>query len=142
MGTIREARERLAELAPSLNPEMYGRLKAELDAAEQAARNHAEQFVNQQLERVDARRHELLVEVCSVRDSYSSLRDESALGRLSGDEYGSRLQDLDTRRDRAEARLADVEREVDRLGGIEDDPLGWADEQHRKYPTTAPTFSF
>ena len=142
MGTIREARERLDELAPTLNPEMYGRLKSELDAAEQAARNHAEQFVNQQLERVDARRHELLVEVCEVRDSYSALRDESALGRLPADEYSSRLRDLDIRRDRVEARLADVEREVDRLGGIEDDPVAWTDEQYRKYPTTAPTFSF
>ena len=142
MGTLREARERLDELAPTLNQPTFARLEAELDGAEQAARTHAEQFVNQRLAQVDDRRHELLVEACEVRDAYGALRDESALGRLSAAEYASRLRDLDARRDRVEARLADVEREVDRLGGIEDDPVAWTDEQYRKYPTTAPTFSF
>lgn len=140
--TLREARARLSGLAPGLNPEMYARLNSEVEEAAKAARSRAEKFYSDQLGKVDTTRHELLVEACEVRDAYEALRDEAELGRLSAGEYGGRLNALNARRDRVESRIADVDQELDRLEAIEDDPEAWTDEQYRKYPTTAPTFSF
>lgn len=140
--TITAARQRLVDLAPGLNQQVYGRLKAELDAAERDARARAEQFYSQHLEALDGTRRDLLVEACSVRDDLEHLAAEAALGRMSAADFGRRLDALTSRRDRVERDLAEADRRLDVLGGIEDDPEAWADDLARRFPSTQPEFSF
>jgi hypothetical protein len=142
MSTLREARERLADLAPGLNPEMYRRLNAEIEEAARHATAHAEHFLSGRFDALDAERQRLLVEACQVRDAYEALEAEGGLHRLTARDYASRLADLNQHRDRIEARRAEIARQVEDLSAIEDDPETWTDEQWRKYPATSPTFTF
>lgn len=140
--TIREARERLADLAPSLNPEMYRRLSEEVEEVARHATAHAERFLSRQLAALDAERQTLLVEVCQVRDEYEALNAGGSLGRLSAEDYAERLDALNRRRAALTERRSEVERQIDRLGEVEDDPTGWADSLYRRTPSLAPNFTF
>lgn len=140
--TVREARQRLADMAPALNAEMYRRYEAELKEAERTARGRGEQFASERFAALDAERQRLLVEACEVRDAYEHLEAEGALHRLSAREYADRLAALDRRRDRVEARTADIARQVEEWSAVEDDPVAWTDEQYAKFPTNAPLFTF
>lgn len=139
--TIQEARARLEDMAPSLNPEMFRRLEAEVEEAEQQARAHGQQFASEGFDRLDNERVELVREACEVRDEYEWLRDTGGL-TLSAEEYRDRLADLDRRRDRVERQLDEVERRLESLAEVEDDPVAWTDRRYEVNPRIRPNFSF
>lgn len=139
--TISEARAWLEDNAPALNPEAYRQVEQEVQEAEQQARAHGQAFASEQFDRLDLQRVELLREACEVRDAYEQLRDSGGL-TLAAEEYRERLAALDHRRDRVERQLDEVERRVETLADVEDDPIAWADRRYEVSPRLRPYFSF
>lgn len=139
--TIGEARQWLEDNAPALNPAAYRQVEQEVEEAEQQARTQGQAFASEGFDRLDAERVELLREACDVRDEYERLRDTGGL-TLSAEDYRERLADLDRRRDRVERQLGEVERRLETLAEVEDDPVGWADRRYEVSPRLRPHFSF
>lgn len=130
------------DLAPTLNPTMHARLEAEIREAEAEARRHAETFLATEASNVDARRQQLLVDACEVRDAYESLTAEVARGDARARDAAAALAELNRRRQAIERALDDTQHRIDELAAVEDDPLAWVDRRYDAAPLTRPTFSF
>ncbi|GGI09036.1 hypothetical protein [Egicoccus halophilus] len=140
--TLTEARQALADLAPSLNPEMYRRLEDELKTAQRQARRYADNFLASNLATVEERRATLLVEACQVRDELDALEAEGAGGLISAADYAEQLQALEARRTQVDNAYSETVRELDGVETVEDDPDAWLDGVFRRYPKLMPAFTF
>ena len=141
--TLREARSVFeGDLAPSLNPTMHARLVSELTEAESRAAERAEAFLASEVEDIEAARHELLVEVCQVRDQYEALAARVGSGEVTAREAGRDLAKLNRRMQAAQEALAKTDDRISELASVEDDPLGWVDRRYEAAPLTRPLFSF
>ena len=139
--TIRQARQRLEELADGLNPITFKRLNDEIKAAEAEATRTATGHASARRPRC-YRRQQRLRRLCETRDGFKALAAEGKAGRVSSKDATKRFNDLKAEERRLHALLGDVEAGLATVQSIEADPVAYADENfHDRYPATGRTSS-
>ena len=141
--TIRQARQRLEELADGLNPITYKRLNDEIKAAEAEATRTANGHASAKATKMLTGANDVLRRLCETRDGFKTLATEGKAGRVSSKDATKRFNDLKAEERRLHALLGDVEAGLATVQSIEADPVAYADENfHDRYPATRPDFSF
>jgi len=141
--TIRQARQRLEELADSLNPISYKRLNDEIKAAEAEATRTAHGHASTKTTKMLTDANDVLRRLCETRDGFKTLAAQGKAGRVSSKDATKRFNDLKAEERRLQALLTDVEAGLATVQAIEDDPVAYADENfHDRYPATRPDFTF
>jgi len=139
--TIRQARQRLEELADTLNPMTFKRLSDEIKEAEQAATQVAHGHAAKKTSKLMERRNDVLQRMCETRDGFTALAKNK--DRLSAKDYADRFNALKAEERRLAAVVEDVEGDLATVQQIEEDPVAYADENfYDRYPATRPDFSF
>jgi hypothetical protein len=137
--SLREAREVLEEeVLPRLGSRGQEEARDAMEAAEQKAQEHANEYTERREQEVRAARDQALRELAAVRDGYDDLATEGKRGRLSAQGYNGRLRDLRFRQDLAEAALGKAQLKLDEIAEIEEDPLAWFDALVERHPGLRP----
>jgi len=140
--TITEARQRVTEMSPQLNPEVWAQLDGEVKQAERAATAKAHTFVAERFTEASLTGNEAVAAICDVRDRANALVAAAKAGHMSAAEANEQLNDLRAEYRRLERDATNVSRTADLVEAIEDDPIGWADNLHARFPATQPHFTF
>lgn len=140
--SIAQARARLADLAPGLNPAVYGALQAELEASEAVARQRGESHVTDLLGRVNETRQTLHAEAAEVRDAFDALAAQAEVGLISASDYAAELRKLEGRLAQALNRTDTLDNLTGQLAEVEDDPVAFTDRLYDRYPSLAPEWSW
>ncbi len=137
---IAEARVRRDETA--LAPSQYEAAEGELSAAEGQATAAATDALARIEQGFNETTDALLVEGADLRSAYETLATEARSGRLSADELAARLEDLARRRSSLDTGLSKLGQAIELADRIETDPVAYIDAIWRRFPQTAPQFSF
>jgi len=137
---IADARARRDAL--SLAPDQSQATEAELSAAEGQATTAANDTLAGIEHEVNQATDALLVEGADLRSAYEAVAAEAQSGRLSADEVAARFEDLARRRSSLDNTLSKLGQAIELGDRIEADPLAYIDDLWRRFPQTAPQFSF
>lgn len=125
--TVGEAKQRLNDLAPVLNPEMYRRYTAEVSAAEQEATNQATTYVHERFTEVHAIGVDATKAVCAVRDEAQELLRQVQAGLIPARRATTAFNTLRDRHRQIASQLKPVADATAEIEGIEAEPVAWAD---------------
>ncbi len=141
--TIRQARQRLEDLADSLNPMSFKRLNDELKAAEAEATRAAHGHAAKKTDSLMRQRNDVLRRLCETRDAFNGLAATGKAGRISGKDYAARYAALKAEERRLQGVVTDVTSGLAAVTQIEEDPVAYADANfYDRYPSTRPDFTF
>ncbi len=139
--TIRQARQRLEDLADSLNPMSFKRLNDELKAAEAEATRAAHGHAAKKTDSLMRQRNDVLRRLCETRDGFTALAKNK--DRLTGNDYSARFNALKAEERRLHGVVEDVTSGIAAVTAIEEDPVAYADANfYDRYPSTRPDFTF
>ncbi len=140
--TIKQAEAALATASMRMSAGEYEAAKQALEAARQQAKQRADALLDSRAAAYESERKRAFDALVELRERREQLAEQLKSGQLDGYEYARQRAALDGQRHRINETLERLESRVAELEEQEQDPIAYADTQHEKFPSTAPTFSF
>src|SRR5262249_46222829 len=131
--SIRQAEAVLDSLA--LSPNDRARLVEEINLAKRPFRQKLDEEQRSSWRRINAATAGVKDEFTRVAAELRALGAEGTSGPLSAREYAERFRQLERQRSDLRERTDVLDHQIDGYQAIEDDPDGWIESLHQRFPT-------